>query len=194
MHKTSRKKLKVKKQKAKTWIQENIRKPIKVIIKKLNIKLQGHYRYYGISDNISSMNNFRDYCIWELYRALRRLGQKSKMTVEKYKKILTYNEIARPKIYHSMWQWNKSERLIWGAVCLNWARTVLWGAKAWERRRKWKWKTLKALRLYTHTHTHTHTHTNSYSRVEFVYSTEQESRKNLFCLWCTKNRRNWKRV
>ena len=27
---------------------------------------------------------------------------------------------------------------------------------------------------------HTHTHTNSYSRVEFVYSTEQENKKNLF--------------
>ena len=95
--------MKDKKAKDKIWIKENIQKPIKVIIKKLNIKLIGHYRYYGISDNISAMRNFRDYCIWELYRALRRLGQKQKMTMERYKKILQYNEIVRPKIYHSMW-------------------------------------------------------------------------------------------
>lgn len=63
----------------------------------------GHYRYYGISDNIDMMRNFRNYCIWELYRALRRRGQKTKLTIEIYKKILQYNEIVRPKIYHSLW-------------------------------------------------------------------------------------------
>ena len=103
VHKTSKKKMKEKKKKVKTWIKENRQKPIKIIIKKLNIKLEGHYRYYGISDNIAAMRNFRDYCIWELYRVLKRLGQKHKMTVERYKKILKYNEIARPRIYHSMW-------------------------------------------------------------------------------------------
>lgn len=95
--------MKEKKKKVKTWIKENRQKPIKIIIKKLNIKLEGHYRYYGISDNMAAMRNFRDYCIWELYRVLKRLGQKHKMTVERYKKILKYNEIARPRIYHSMW-------------------------------------------------------------------------------------------
>ena len=103
VHKTSKKKMKEKKKKVKTWIKENRQKPIKIIIKKLNIKLEGHYRYYGISDNMAAMRNFRDYCIWELYRVLKRLGQKHKMTVERYKKILKYNEIARPRIYHSMW-------------------------------------------------------------------------------------------
>lgn len=103
VHKTSKKKMKEKKKKVKTWIKENRQKPIKIIIKKLNIKLEGHYRYYGISDNMAAMRNFRDYCIWELYRVLKRLGQKHKMTVERYKKMLQYNEIARPKIYHSMW-------------------------------------------------------------------------------------------
>lgn len=103
VHKTSKKKMKEKKKKIKTWIKENRQKPIKIIIKKLNIKLEGHYRYYGISDNMAAMRNFRDYCIWELYRVLKRLGQKHKMTVERYKKILKYNEIARPRIYHSMW-------------------------------------------------------------------------------------------
>ena len=50
------------------------------------------------------MRNFKNYCIWELYRALRRRGQKGKLTVEQYKKILEYNKIAEPKIYHTMWQ------------------------------------------------------------------------------------------
>ena len=104
VHKTSRKKLKSKKKKAKQWIKENIQKPIVTIIKKLNVKIIGHNRYYGISDNIGSLKHFRNYCIWELYRALRKRGQKKPITKEKYIKILEYNEIARPKIYHSMWK------------------------------------------------------------------------------------------
>ena len=104
VHKTSRKKLKSKKKKAKQWIKENIQKPIVTIIKKLNVKIIGHNRYYGISDNIGSLKHFRNYCIWELYRALRKRGQKKPITKEKYIKILEHNEIARPKIYHSMWK------------------------------------------------------------------------------------------
>lgn len=103
VHKTSKKKMKDKKQKVKKWIKENIQQPIVTIINKLNIKLQGHYRYYGISDNIRAMNNFRNYCIWELYRQLRRRSQKDKTGYTKFVRILKYNPIVKPKIYHSMW-------------------------------------------------------------------------------------------
>jgi group II intron reverse transcriptase/maturase len=103
IHLTSQKKLKAKKQIAKQWIKNNIRLPIEEIIKKLNVKLIGHYRYYGITDNYSRLKSFRNYIIWELYKRLKRRSQKDKTTIEKYFKILEYNPIAMPKIYFKLW-------------------------------------------------------------------------------------------
>jgi group II intron reverse transcriptase/maturase len=60
LHSTSQKKLKLKKELAKQWIKRNIHLPIGLIIKRLNIKLVGHYRYYGITDNFSRLNRFME--------------------------------------------------------------------------------------------------------------------------------------
>ena len=99
VHKTSKKKMKSKKQNAKQWIKENIQKKPAEIIKKLNIKLVGHYRYYGITDNINKLNEFKNYVIKTLFKELRKRGQKKKLNWEKFNKILKFNAIAEPKIY-----------------------------------------------------------------------------------------------
>jgi len=103
LHKTDQKKLKHKKQVAKQWIKDNIQLPIKELIKRLNIKLIGHYRYYGITDNYSRIKEFKNYIQWQLYKQLKRRSQKDKTTIEKFYKILQYNPIAEPKIYFSLW-------------------------------------------------------------------------------------------
>ena len=99
VHKTSKKKLKAKKQSAKKWIKENIQLKPTEIIKKLNIKLIGHYRYYGISDNYNKLMEFRTYIIRTLFKELWRRGQKRRISWEKFNKILKYNPIAEPRIY-----------------------------------------------------------------------------------------------
>lgn len=99
VHKTSRKKMKAKKQNAKQWIKENIQKKPAEIIKKLNIKLVGHYRYYGITDNINKLNEFKNYVVKTLFKELRKRGQKKRLNWEKFNKILKFNAIAEPKIY-----------------------------------------------------------------------------------------------
>jgi len=104
VHKTSKKKLKAKKIIAKEWIKENIRKSISEIIKRLNIKLIGHYRYYGISDNINKLQEFMIYITRTLFKQLRRRSQKHKMSWEKYLTILKYNPIIQPKIYISLYK------------------------------------------------------------------------------------------
>jgi len=103
LHSTSQKKLKVKRALAKQWIRKNRHLPIVNIIKRLNIKLIGHYRYYGITDNYSRLKNFRNYIKYQLYKILRRRSQKDKTTLEKFYKILEYNPLAEPKIYFSLW-------------------------------------------------------------------------------------------
>ena len=105
IHYTSGKKSKAKKQAVKEWLKESVRiYPIPIIIKKLNIKLQGTFRYYGVSDNFDWMVKFRKYVIYQLHEQICRRSQKGKMSWEKLYKIIEYNPIVEPKIYHSMWQ------------------------------------------------------------------------------------------
>ena len=99
IHKTSQKKMKTKKQNAKQWIKENIQREPTEIIKRLNVKLIWHYRYYGITDNYNKLEEFRRYIIMTLFKQLRGRGQKKKMSWEKYNKILKYNPIIQPRIY-----------------------------------------------------------------------------------------------
>lgn len=104
LHSTSQKKLSVKKALAKQWIRKNMHLPIEVIIKRLNVKLIGHYRYYGITDNLNRLKSFMIYIKYELYKRLRRRSQKNKLTLKKFYKILEHNPIVEPKIYFSLWQ------------------------------------------------------------------------------------------
>lgn len=104
VHKTSNKKLKAKKIAAKEWIKANRHMSIPELIKKLNIKLIGHYRYYGISDNTNKLVEFMRYIIRTLYKQLRRRDQKKKLNWNKYMRILKYNPIAYPKIYVSLYK------------------------------------------------------------------------------------------
>lgn len=105
VHVTSRKKSRAKKQAVKEWIKESViiyKTPY--LIKLLNIKLQGTFRYYGVSDNWQWMERFRKYVIFQLHKQLCRRSQKGTITWRKFYKILEYNPIVEPKIYHSMWQ------------------------------------------------------------------------------------------
>ena len=105
IHHTSGKKSRAKKDSVKQWLREKVYiYPIPYLIKKLNIKLVGMYRYYGISDNVKWMIKFRQYVRYELKKWLSRRSQRGFITWEKYNKILQYNSIATPKIYHSLWQ------------------------------------------------------------------------------------------
>lgn len=107
VHKTSRRKLKAKKIVAKEWIKENMHKPVNEIIKKLNIKLLGYYRYYGISDNSNKLQEFMRYITRTLFKQLRRRSQKNRISWEKYLRILKYNPIIQPKIYVSLYKQRK---------------------------------------------------------------------------------------
>lgn len=105
LHHTSGKKSKANKQAVKLWLKESVRiYDIAYIIKNLNIKLQGTFRYYGVSDNYEWGLKFRKYVIYQLHEQLCRRSQKGRITWKKVYKILEYNPIVMPKIYHSMWE------------------------------------------------------------------------------------------
>lgn len=100
---TSQKKLKTKKQRAKAWIKANMHLPIGELIKKLNLKLKGHYNYYGLSHNTLRMRSFYRYIKQQLKRTLSRRSQKRKLNWEKYERILEYNPLLKPTVTRPLW-------------------------------------------------------------------------------------------
>lgn len=103
IHRTSKKKMKCKMETAKDWIKQNMHNPISEIIEKLNRKLVGHYRYYGITNNIKSLVRFYRYVTKQLYFVLGRRSQRSRMTWKKFEMLLEYHKIKQRKLYVSLY-------------------------------------------------------------------------------------------
>ena len=96
----SQKKLKAKRQVVKKWLKENMHEPVGMLIKRLNVKLQGHYNYYGITGNYAAMESFRRYVLERLKATLNRRGADKAMTEEKFRRLLEKFPVAYPRVVH----------------------------------------------------------------------------------------------
>jgi len=103
-YQTSKKKLIAKRANIKKWIRGNMHTPIGELIKKLNIKLRGHYNYYGLSHNFRKMQGFKLYVERTLFKALNRRGGKRKLNRDKFRRILEHNPLLSPKITVPLWK------------------------------------------------------------------------------------------
>lgn len=101
---TNKKKFQAKVQNMKKWLWENMHTPFDKLIKKLNIKLRGHYQYYGITDNYRSIRAFYRIVCEHVFKMLKRRTQKNNLTWEKYGKMIEYCPIITPKIYVSVYK------------------------------------------------------------------------------------------
>ena len=101
-HQTSQKKMSAKIQIAKEWLKQNLHVEKCELIRKLNQKLVGHYRYYGVTGNWRKIKAFMRHIRMMLFKVLNRRSQK-RVIREKFEKFLQYNPLAVPKIYHSLW-------------------------------------------------------------------------------------------
>lgn len=101
--KTSSKKFRMKAAKLKTWLRENMHMPVKELIKRLNIRLLGHYRYYGITDNIESLSKFFYIARRQLFKTLNRRSQKNGLNWGRFELLLNVFPLVRPKIYVSVY-------------------------------------------------------------------------------------------
>ena len=100
--KTSKKKFRQKVKAMKAWLYENRDIRVKDLIDKLNIKLIGHYRYYGISHNGRMLNNFRQRTIELLFKVLNRRSNRRSYNWEGFTEMLRYYKLPYPKIYVSL--------------------------------------------------------------------------------------------
>ena len=99
LHRTSRKKLKMKREAVKKWLWEHMHESIADTIEALNVKLTGHYRYYGIYGNYIGLQKYYKYVRQELWKSKRRRDQTYWLTWKKYMNILKIHPLEYPRIY-----------------------------------------------------------------------------------------------
>lgn len=102
IRRTSGKKMGAKFKEVNKWLKQNRHLPIPEMVKKLNQKLIGHYRYYGIIGNYNKLHMYRRYIMYRMKIWLGRRSQKAKMTWSRFYKIMKFNPLAEPKIYHQI--------------------------------------------------------------------------------------------
>lgn len=101
---TSKKKLKSKKQAAKKWLHEQMHKPVADTMKKLEQVLQGHLNYYGVSGNLTQIRNFWKYIQYGYYKVLNKRHQKRSMKFSDYLRIWNHY-ITEPHLTKDIWNW-----------------------------------------------------------------------------------------
>jgi len=101
--KTSQKKYRMKLKEMNIWLEQNRHLRLKDLTGKLNLKLRGHYQYYGITDNFESMAKFLDETRRMLFKWLNRRSQKRSYTWEGFNDLLRVFPLVQPRIYHNVY-------------------------------------------------------------------------------------------
>jgi RNA-directed DNA polymerase len=96
---TSRKKFKAKLKVIAQWLFKNMHMEIGDLIKQVNAKLIGHYRYYGVTDNSNGINAYGYRVRRKLLEVLNRRSQKKSLTWEGFAKLEERFPLARARIY-----------------------------------------------------------------------------------------------
>lgn len=84
------------------WIKQNRHMKLSSLIGELNVKLRGHYSYYGITFNSKGINSYYEQVRRRLFKWLSRRGGKRKWDWPTFvKHIVLWHPLLKPKIYHS---------------------------------------------------------------------------------------------
>jgi group II intron reverse transcriptase/maturase len=97
--KTAKKKMNMKLKEMNKWLKTNRHLRLKDLFCLLNLKLTGHYRYYGITDNSPSIGLYLHEARKSLFKWLNRRSQKRSYTWEGFKELLKIFPLAQPRIY-----------------------------------------------------------------------------------------------
>ena len=96
---TARKKYRTKLTEMNLWIKQNRHLRLKDLTEKLNLKLRGHYQYYGVTDNFDCISNYLYETRRMLFKWLNRRSQRPSYTWDGFKEMLKYFPLASPRIY-----------------------------------------------------------------------------------------------
>jgi len=96
---TARKKLLGACGRIKEWIKLNRHVPVRDFFRRLNLRLRGHYNYYGVRGNSRLLYRFFDWAKHCAFKWLnRRGGKRSSYTWDRFVQVLDLIPIARPRI------------------------------------------------------------------------------------------------
>jgi len=101
--KTSRKKYSMKLKEMNLWLKQNRHLRLKELFGTLNLKLRGHYQYYGITDNSKPIGHFQYETRKLLFKWLNRRSQKKSYTWDGFNQILKIFPLAQPRIYFNVY-------------------------------------------------------------------------------------------
>lgn len=84
------------------FIKQNRHMKLNDLIDALNIKLRGHYNYYGVTFNMRSLNGFFMVVRQRLYKWLNRRGGKKKLNWDEFSRYVdVWYPLLKPSIKHS---------------------------------------------------------------------------------------------
>lgn len=101
---TSKKKLKAKRQAAKEWLHTRLTKPVSQTMELLAAVIRGHCNYYGVNGNFHAIQSFWKYLKYSTYRMLNRRDQKGKLKYPKFLRIWDYY-VKEPHLSTDIWNW-----------------------------------------------------------------------------------------
>jgi RNA-directed DNA polymerase len=99
MRRTGRKKLQAACRRVKEWIKLHRHLPVRAFFHGLNVRLRGHYNYYGVRGNSEALYRFFDWATQCAFKWLnRRGGKRRSYTWDRFTQMLAHVQIARPRI------------------------------------------------------------------------------------------------
>ena len=99
VRRTARKKLQASCRRIKEWIKLNRHLRGNEFFRRLNVRLRGHYNYYGVRGNFRSLQRYFDWAVECTFKWLnRRGGKRRSFTWEKFQQVLEHVNIERPRI------------------------------------------------------------------------------------------------
>jgi group II intron reverse transcriptase/maturase len=99
---TSKTRLKAKKQAAKKWVMGRLTEPVAETMKRIGVALRGHYNYYGVNGNIRMLQNFGNYVKYACYRMLNRRDQKGKFQYDDFDRTWRFY-VKKPRLTVNIW-------------------------------------------------------------------------------------------
>jgi len=85
------------------WCRANRHLPVVEQQRSLNLKLRGHYGYYGITGNFRALKGFRNEVVRSWRRWLDRRSQRARMNWTRFKALLQRYPLSPPRVVQSVY-------------------------------------------------------------------------------------------
>jgi len=101
--KTSSKKFRQSLRRMNEWLRTHRHQSIGKLVEELNLKLRGHYNYYGVTFNFRRLASYYNQVLRLLHKWLNRRGGRRRWTWERFFQLISsWRPLMRPRIYHTL--------------------------------------------------------------------------------------------